>query len=394
MYNVLFLASWYPSKVDPFDGDFIERHAKSISLSNRVFVIYVVKDPTIKNRETTVDKEILGNLISYKGYYPYSKSKLKWFEKIHSNLWSFRLYNRIFKTIVSEYGMPDIVHLNVLMKAGLFALRLKKKHKLPFVLSENWTGYYPERKDGFRQQSSFYKSLSKKIYRNCDLPLPVTKDLGKKMNQLFGIEKPFEVIPNVVDTALFYPSFDNKNPKKRFIHVSTLGYHKNIRGILNATEKLYQKRKDFELYLAGNASSEIIQWTKDHGLYNTCIFYTGLISYEEVAQNFRKADALIMFSRYENLPCVILEALCSGLPVISTDVGGIREVINEENGILIESENENQLIDAMNYLLDNLEKYKKEKIASSAKEKFNYTIVGNQFNEAYKKVLSEKEKRN
>jgi glycosyltransferase involved in cell wall biosynthesis len=390
MYNVLFLASWYPSKVDPFDGDFIERHAKSISLTNRVFVIYVVKDPTIKNRETTVDKEILGNLISYKGYYPYSKSKLKWFEKIHSNLWSFRLYNRIFKTILSEYGMPDIVHLNVLMKAGLFALRLKKKYKLPYVLSENWTGYYPERKDGFRQQSFFYKSLSKKIYRNCDLPLPVTKDLGKKMNQLLDIEKHFEVIPNVVDTALFYPSFDNKNPKKRFIHISTLGYHKNIWGILNATEKLYQKRKDFELYLAGNASSEIIKWTKDHGLYNTCIFYTGLISYEEVAQNFRKADALIMFSRYENLPCVILEALCSGLPVISTDVGGIREVISEENGILIESEKENQLIDAMAYLLDNSEKYKKEKIASSAKEKFNYSTVGNQFNDAYKRVLLEK----
>jgi glycosyltransferase involved in cell wall biosynthesis len=212
------------------------------------------------------------------------------------------------------------------------------------------------------------------------------------MNQLFGIEKPFEVIPNVVDTALFYPSFDNKNLKKRFIHISTLGFHKNIRGILNAAEKLYQKRKDFELYLAGNASSEIVQWTKDHELYNTCIFYTGLISYEEVAQNFRKADALIMFSRYENLPCVILEALCSGLPVISTDVGGIREVINEENGILIESENGNQLIDAMNYLLDNSEKYKKEKISSSAKEKFNYNIVGKQFNEAYKRVLSEKGK--
>jgi len=394
MYNVLFLASWYPSKVDPFDGDFIERHAKSISLSNRVFVIYVVKDPSIKNQETTVDKEISENLISYKGYYPYSKSKIKWIEKVHSNFWSFKLYNRIFKTLMSEYGMPDIVHLNVLMKAGLFALRLKKKYRLPYVLSENWTGYYPERKDGFRQQSSFYKFLSKIIYKNCGLPLPVTKDLGKKMNELFGIEKPFAVIPNVVDTAIFYPSFENNTAKKRFIHVSTLGYHKNIWSILNVAEKLYQKRKDFELYLAGDASAEIVQWTKNHGLYNTCIFFTGLISYQEVAQNFRNADALIMFSRYENLPCVILEALCSGLPVISTDVGGIREVISEENGILIESEKENQLIDAMAYLLDNSEKYNKEKIAASAKEKFNYPTVGNQFNEAYKRVLSEKEKRN
>ena len=387
MYNVLFLASWYPSKVDPFDGDFIERHAKAISLTNHVFVIYVVKDPSANKGEVTVNKEISGNLFSYKGYYPYSKSKIKWIEKIHSNYWTFKLFWQIFKTISEEYGMPDIVHLNVLMKAGIFANRLRKKYNLPFVLSENWTGYYPERKNGFRQQNFLYKRLSKKIYQNCALPLPVTKDLGEKMNKLFGFQKAFKVIPNVVDTTLFYPSFENKNGKKRFIHISTLGYHKNIWGILNTTKKLYQSRQDFELYLAGKPSEEIVDWTKENGLFNACIFFTGLISYGKVAENLRTADALVMFSRYENLPCVILEALCSGLPVISTDVGGIREVINNENGILIASEKEDKLFDAMNNMLNNLDKYDKEKIASAAKEKFNYRAVGKQFNEAYKEVL-------
>ena len=387
MYKVLFLASWYPSKVDAFDGDFIERHAKAISLTNNVFVIYVVKDPSIKNGKFSVNKQISGNLISFKGYYPYSKSKLKWIEKIHSNYCRLKLYKRIFRTIRNEYGMPDIVHLNVLMKAGIFAKKLKKKYRLPYVLSENWTGYYPERKDGFLQQNFFYKKLSKNIYENCDLPLPVTKNLGEKMNQLFGTQKVFKVIPNVVDTTLFYPCWENKKVKKRLIHISTLGYHKNIWGILNTTIKLYQTRQDFELYLAGNASKEIIEWTKENALHNTCIFFTGLISYEEVAQQLRNADALVMFSRYENLPCVILEALCSGLPVISTDVGGISEVINEENGILISSEKEEELLEKMTYLLDNLDKYDKEKISSSAKEKFNYHTVGKQFNEAYKEVL-------
>jgi len=387
MYNVLFLASWYPSNVDAFDGDFIERHAKAISLTNNVFVIYVVKDPSIKNGEVAVNKQISGNLISFKAYYPYSKSKIKWIEKLHSNYWSLKLFNRIFKTIINDYGMPDIVHLNVLMKPGIFAKRLKTKYKLPYVLSENWTGYYPERKDGFRQKKFLYKKLSKKIYEQCDLPLPVTEDLGKKMNELFDSNKKFKVIPNVVDTNLFYPDLQMKNEKKRFIHISTLGYHKNIWGILHTIQKLFESRQDFELQLAGNASKEIVDWTKENKLYNNCIFFTGLISYEEVARVIRKADALVMFSRYENLPCVILEALCSGLPVISTDVGGIREVINKENGILIASEKEDEFLNAMNYLLDNLDEYDKEKIAFSSKEKFNYHTVGKQFNEAYKEVL-------
>ena len=387
MYNVLFLASWYPSSVDPFDGDFIERHAKAISLNNRVIVIHVVKDPSIKNGKVTVNKEISRNLISFRAYYPYSKFKNNFIEKIHSNYWTFRLYKRIFKVIKDEYGMPDIVHLNVIMKAGIFARRLKKKFELPFILSENWTGYYPENKKGFREKPIFYKKISKKIYLQCDLPLPVTKDLGERMNELFGVEKKFKVIPNVVDTSIFYPSFEIKSARKRFLHISTLGYHKNIWGILHATEKLNQQRKDFELYLSGKASTEIIEWTKDHELFETCIFFTGIISYEEVAINLRKADALVMFSRYENLPCVILEALCTGLPVISTDVGGIKEVLNDENGILIESEKENQLLESMNFLLDNLGKYNKEKIAASAKEKFSYQTVAQKFDEAYRNVL-------
>ena len=387
MYKVLFLASWYPSRVDAFDGDFIERHARAISLFHKVFVVYVVKDPSIKNGKTTVNKEIAGNLISFRGYYPYSKFKSGFLEKIHSNYLSFRLHKKIFKIIQEEFGMPDIVHLNVLMKAGFFARWLKKKYRLPYVLSENWTGYYPENKNGFLQKPALYKKISKRVYTDCDLPLPVTKDLGEKMNKLFGVIKQFMVIPNVVDTSLFY--FENQiaKKKKRLIHISTLGYHKNIWGILHSIKKLYQQRQDFELLIVGNPSSEIIEWSKKNGLYERCVIFTGLISYQEVATHLRNADALVMFSRYENLPCVILEALCCGLPVIASDVGGIREVINNENGILIHSENENELLESMNHLLDNLEKYDKVSIASSASKKFNYQTVAQQFTFAYQTVL-------
>ncbi len=389
MAKVLFLASWYPGRVDPFDGDFIERHAKSISLFNQVFVIYVVKDPGIKNGKTEIEKSVAGNLISYKAYYPYSGSKISWVEKLHSNRCSFILHRRIFKMILDDYGMPDIVHLNVLMKSGIFAWWLKKKYQLPYVLSENWTGYYKERKHGYQQQSWLYKFLSRKVYTNCVYALPVTTDLGEKMNALLG-EIPFRVIPNVVDTTRFYPDLQHKNSKTRLIHVSTLGYHKNIEGILEVTEKLYQARQDFELYLVGPASDHILKWAEDRGLTNKCIFFIGQINYQNVAEHLRNADAMIMFSRYENLPCVILEALTCGLPVISTDVGGIREVINSDNGILIPSENKNDLLNAMNRLLNEMHLFDRQKVADAARDKFSYDVVGHQFDKVYKEILSHK----
>lgn len=384
MNQILFLASWYSSRVNPFTGDFIERHAQCISLTNKVYVVFVVKDPSIKDGKPIIEKKVSENLVTYKAYYP-SKGKSIFLEKIYSNLYFWKLHRRIFKNIIDEFGTPNMVHLNVMMKAGLFALWLKKKYKLPYVLSENWTGYYPERKDGFRQQPFWYKYLSKKIYQNCDYPLPVTEDLGKVMNSLFG-EKKFAVIPNVVDTTVFFDSAKLNQDKIKFIHPSTLGYHKNIEGILNTIEKLYKKRKDFEVHLLGNATEELIAWTKERDLENSCVFFTGLIPYNQVAEKMRESDVLIMFSRYENLPCVILEALCCGLPVISSDVGGIREVLNPENGILIPSENEEELLNAMEYMIDNLYRFDKKKIASSAQKKFNFDTVGKQFDKIYKKL--------
>jgi glycosyltransferase involved in cell wall biosynthesis len=390
MAKVLFLPSWYPSRVDAFDGDFIERHAQSISLYNQVIVIYVKKDPGMTGGKDVIEKESSPNRVTYRAYYP--SSQKGWFSKFHSTLHSFRLFKRVYRQVVLDHGKPDIVHLNVLMKAGLFAWWLRKKYEIPYVLSENWTGYYPERKDGYRQQNTLYRFLSRRVYKHCNYPLPVTRDLGEKMNALLG-EKDFRVIPNVVNTLLFYPVPEHRMAVKRFFHASTLGYHKNIMGILRTAKKLFETRQDFELYLSGSPSAEILQWSRENGLMDSCINFTGLIPYPQVAEYMRNSDALVMFSRYENLPCVILEALACGLPVISTDVGGIREVIGMDNGILVPSEKEDDLLDAMSYLLDNLDQYDRQKIAFSAKNKFSYEVVGRQFDESYHEVWAGENRR-
>jgi glycosyltransferase involved in cell wall biosynthesis len=48
-------------------------------------------------------------------------------------------------------------------------------------------------------------------------------------------------------------------------------------------------------------------------------------------QKCKKADAFILFSRHENFPCVVIEALCCGLPVVASNVGGIAEAVDETN---------------------------------------------------------------
>ena len=80
---------------------------------------------------------------------------------------------------------------------------------------------------------------------------------------------------------------------------------------------------------------------------------------------------------------MILEALCCGLPVISSRVGGIDEVIDASNGILVESENTGQLADAMQQVMDNTHNYDRRQISRAAMEKFSYETVGRQIADQY-----------
>ena len=73
------------------------------------------------------------------------------------------------------------------------------------------------------------------------------------------------------------------------------------------------------------------------------------------------ADTLVLFSRYENLPCVIAEALCSGLPVVSNRIAGIPEMLDETNGIMLDADNEEQLQLALRQILMNDKDWRNEK---------------------------------
>ena len=106
---------------------------------------------------------------------------------------------------------------------------------------------------------------------------------------------------------------------------------------------------------------------------------------EELNVLLAKSFASILFSNYENLPCVIVEAFASGVPFISTNVGGISEIINKERGILIKPQDKDGLVKAMNNVLE--KDWNSTELRNYALDNFSYEKIGQEFDLVYKEVL-------
>ncbi|MEO6721819.1 MAG: glycosyltransferase [Ferruginibacter sp.] len=385
MLNVLWLASWYPNRIDAFNGDFIERHAMAVSRFLNLTVLAVTKDESLSYRDVEIEKTQSANLTVYKVYYGASNFGGD-LEKILSLKKYLQLQKKIYKEIVQETGEPSIVHVQVAMKAGLLARWLKKRRSIPFLVTEHWSGYDPESRPNLYDTNWLFRLLNKKILEDSEKLLPVSDTLGKMINRHFT-PLPYQAVPNVVNTDLFfYRPAAIANKKFRFIHPSSMSYPKNPEGIIRACKMVKEKGYDFEVLMIGNKEEHLVALADDHGLTSQLIFEAA-VSYEEIARQMQSSSALLLFSRYENLPCVLLEALCCGLPVVSSRVGGIGEVIDDTNGILVERENEEQLAAAMISIIENYNNYNRPAIAAKATAMYNYDTIGRKYLDIYQNLL-------
>ncbi len=384
--KLLWLASWYPDEYEPTNGDFVQRHAKAVSTLMHIDVIHVAQAGKDKKHLNKIVLNDDGNLHEAIHYFAFKKTGIAFIDKIHYNRTYFNYYKNILKKYISEKDKPDLIHVHVPMKAGLLAFWLKKKFNIPYIVSEHSSLYLKVAKDNFDTRSFYFRHNTAKIFQQASLVTNVSSAIAKVLQQRFGLSD-VRIIPNVVDTNHFYFKPKEKNKTFRWLHVSTMYSLKNVDKIIQTFSSIAKQRGDWELILVGPINTEYKKLVADLDLQSK-IKFIGEVSYQEVARQMQQADAFILFSQHENFPCVIIEALCCGLQVVSSNVGGIAEAVDQSNGILIEANNTNQLQAAVISVMNNPANFNAEKIAAQASSKYNYTTVAQQFLNIYQDVLN------
>lgn len=388
MKNILWLTEWLPNELEPYSGDGIERRAKAASLYNNIIIIFVKKDPSLPSGKIKFEERIYNeNLHAWIYYYPSISRFSKLLDVVYSNYWFIRLHKRGLRSFKKKYDKPSVVQVNVAMKVGIIALGWRWFRKIKYIIVEGWSLFLPEAKPTLKDKSWFFRMMTKKVFKNAALLVTVSQHLGEMINKNV-LKTPYQVIPSVVDKTIFYPATNfSRNEIFRFIHISTLDNAKNIKEILLALKQVLSMNFLVELIVHAPPKDELNELIKILQLEKNVVLKPEM-KQTELAESIRSCDALILFSLYETLGNVVIEAQACGIPVITSDYPTFKETVQENfNGIIANGKSSKDLSEAMIRMMNNREKFNSKEISATALQRYSFERIGKMLDDVYEQYF-------
>jgi glycosyltransferase involved in cell wall biosynthesis len=196
------------------------------------------------------------------------------------------------------------------------------------------------------------------------------------------------VLHNPVDCHKYVPG-EIKGPGKRVLFMGDFSERKGIKTLIRAASDVISEISDVRFVLCGGTRKEIAETVTDWGIENH-VEIKGFVSGKEKSDIFKKADLFVLPSFSEGVPVAVLEALSSGLPIITTPVGGIPDVFKDyQNGLFIEPGDHKALAENILFLLKNDDV--RERIGENNRKKalaeFDTPVVVEELRRIYERVI-------
>ena len=333
--HILILSSWYPSEKHPFLGNFVQRQAQLLSKKYRVTVINLIRSKTITSNTISVEKD--GEVTEIKAMYPQGNKLTRYTNR-----------SRVFSQALEKIDDASLIIGHVLLPRGWMFLNAAKTLDCPWVWVEHGSYF---RNDIQRRWSTRERILRRSAISSCETIVAVSDKLKEDLERYVGGKK-IEVIGNHIDEALFVPKQKVPSEIKQFLHVSTLDKKtKNPIGILDACRLLKSESLPFRLTIVSDEdTSKLERYAAELELTEEVVF-KGPQVWEDMPQFYYESDAFVLNSDYETFSIVLAEALATGTPIISTDVGIARE-IPETAKISVKKDNPYSLSNAMKKFIE------------------------------------------
>ena len=241
----------------------------------------------------------------------------------------------------------------------------------------------------YKKSNILSKQLIKNFLAKADIVLCLSQSWVEYFGQNFNIKR-LEILPNIID----YPLLNEQHARSEAIIFLFLGLICKEKGIFDLIEVIAENKEQYtgkiKLIIGGNGEIQHLRDLINKYHIEDIVEFLGWISSNEKSDILNNADVYILPSYHEGLPISILESMSYGKAVISTKVGGIPEIVRDnENGLLINPGDLEAIKQSLNFFLENPGKIKEYGNISELKvQKYLPYSVIKDLEEIYKSVLS------
>ena len=375
--QVLIISFWNPTPENPQKGIFIQDQAAAVcTLSNNIVFLQVNILPnnqlflkkTVEESAFFNGKRITVNLYSCLWKFLYVNP---W--------WSAGIIYRIIKKRGDEIN-PAIIHSNVIYPCGIAAYLIAKRTGARLIISEHWS------KAERLLKSPVYKRIALKAYRQSFAIICVSEFLSRKIIRATGNMNPV-VIPNIINTGLFTykPKPPSDTTSLNFMCVASWRPPKRLDLIIGALNNYAIETSRQILLRVVGKGLQVDMLKKLKTQENLHIEWFDYLDKTGIASLLHTTHIFMHASTTETFSIVTAEALSTGTPVLASDTGALPELINGNNGILVENNPGSWLkgvreivarqFDCETIAVQNQNKYSPDEVGSSILSVYNKAFV-------------------
>jgi glycosyltransferase involved in cell wall biosynthesis len=383
--NILYVPPWIPNEKHPLRGIFFKEQFKILSgYLNKLIVLEIETHPLIEWKNLFKKNSL--NVEYIDGYKVYRQKIYRVLPKRipYRDFLLEKNILKVFNKILQEENKIDIIHALSTWPAGYYCSLIKKNHNtIPFFITEH-SSYLPKllKLSYFQKRIIYTINWAQKIF-------PISNAVYERLAK--ENIKTDAILPNFIDTTKF--KFKQRRYNDTFKFVSITKNHK-IKGVdilLEALRIVIKENKftNVKLDIIGGdfSNSPYLNYVEEHGLESFCNF-TGFVNPNKLSDYLLKSNCLIISSRSETFSMAGIEALASGIPVVTTACGGPETYITEnKTGIIVRNQDPKSLANGMIRMINEYSNYDHNQIRQFVENNYDEKVIIPKILEKYQEIL-------
>lgn len=380
--KVLIVSHGIPSKEDPQWGCFELDQAKALSnLGHKVVLVALDGRFRKQFRHVGITHSKLDGIDTYLyhliplSFVPTYKGR---------NRLRAKMMKRLFHKVVQSFGYPDIIYAHYLLRMISLSLVKKENPGIPIVGIEHWSELNKPTLSHSMMESG------RNAYRVADRLLAVSPSLQSRIKEHFG--KDSEVVYDMVEETFLQADLaSGPGTDAPFVFAScgSLIPRKGFDVLLKAFAKTEDKNSKLIILGDGPEKANLKELAETLGI-SARVDFRGMVSREGIAEVYAHSSAYALATRAETFGVSYIEAMAMGLPVIATRCGGPEHFVTDRCGYLLEVDDEDALVAAMNNIQKEYGRFNPAEIREYVRSRFSGEEIARQLERIYTEEIEKK----